>query len=361
MKLLISYQNDFSTAMVQRDLELALATGILVIPMKASLPLYVLSNCKKSVFWMQMKKFSVVFLLVASLMCLVFCCIFPQTLAFGSLECLWDSHKGLIYTTIRLAGKTSHVHHNHRNRKLSVSSGMDSLFCSAGDHKTSMKQPSSGGVCGQGMSQHGMPALENLRQTNDLLDTPKERKLTSVTVGSSDTLEASQHGNLTVKTGKEKGRRRRKRKGPGAKITGLFEVSSSQSGNSTPSSPLSPVTSVTSKRIWPMSPDVEQSIESGNPFTQVKGKASVLASKTNMLKPEVPVKHSSNKLFSPSQEQDSAPKKTNKPVLMPSATFPSAGRPVPNILSFVPLFSVNIYNCSTCPCSWLQTLQPKIS
>ncbi|KAL0396686.1 UNVERIFIED_CONTAM: hypothetical protein Scaly_0117000 [Sesamum calycinum] len=52
----ISYQSDFSSATIQRDLELALATGILVIPMKASLPIYLLNFCRRSVFWMRVKK-----------------------------------------------------------------------------------------------------------------------------------------------------------------------------------------------------------------------------------------------------------------------------------------------------------------
>ncbi|XAR57814.1 hypothetical protein NMG60_11026083 [Bertholletia excelsa] len=42
-KLQISYHADFSAIMVQRDLELALATGILVIPMKASVPQHMLN------------------------------------------------------------------------------------------------------------------------------------------------------------------------------------------------------------------------------------------------------------------------------------------------------------------------------
>ncbi|KAJ7944406.1 Transmembrane protein [Quillaja saponaria] len=350
IKLLISYQTDFSESTVHRDLELALATGILVIPMKASFPPYMLSNCKKSVFWMRVKKFFVAFLLVASLMCLVICCIFPQTLASGTLECLWYSEKSLIYTTIRTAGNTPCVHHNQRNGKLSMSSGMDCLLCSSGDNRTSMMQPSSGGYCyGRGrvceprMSCHVNQTLENPRQTNDLLDTPNERMLTSATIESLDALEASQLSNLTVNTGKGKGKRRRKRKGPGAKLTGLFEVSSSQSGNSTPSSPLSPITSVIPKRNWPMFPDAEQSIESRNPFTQLadqhceKDKASVFTSETNMFDSGVPVKYRSNNLFSPSQGMDSVPRKTNKTFLRPSATFPSAGRPVPNVLSSSPI------------------------
>ncbi|KAJ6413039.1 hypothetical protein OIU84_005951 [Salix udensis] len=46
-KLLISYQSDFSAAMVHGDLELGLTSGILVIPMKACLPLYMFNLCKK--------------------------------------------------------------------------------------------------------------------------------------------------------------------------------------------------------------------------------------------------------------------------------------------------------------------------
>ncbi|KAJ6736659.1 TRANSMEMBRANE PROTEIN 131-like protein [Salix viminalis] len=47
-KLLISYQSDFSAAMVHGDLELGLTSGILVIPMKACLPLYMFNLCKKN-------------------------------------------------------------------------------------------------------------------------------------------------------------------------------------------------------------------------------------------------------------------------------------------------------------------------
>ncbi|KAL3640273.1 hypothetical protein CASFOL_015241 [Castilleja foliolosa] len=59
----ISYQSDFSSDTIKRDLELALARGVLVIiPMEASLPIY----CKKLIYWTLMKKAMVVlsFLLV---------------------------------------------------------------------------------------------------------------------------------------------------------------------------------------------------------------------------------------------------------------------------------------------------------
>ncbi|KAI8020198.1 Transmembrane protein 131 [Camellia lanceoleosa] len=70
-KLLISYQADFSTVMVQRDLELALATGIVVIPMKASLPLNMLNLCKKSMFRMQVHRIFFTILLAAFVMFLI--------------------------------------------------------------------------------------------------------------------------------------------------------------------------------------------------------------------------------------------------------------------------------------------------
>ncbi|KAF3956664.1 hypothetical protein CMV_018234 [Castanea mollissima] len=300
-KLLISYQSDLSAAMVHRDLELDLATGILVIPMKDYL-------CK--------------------------------------------SEKGSIATNLRKAGKTARVHCNQRNGNLSVSNEIDSLLTSIEEDKNSLQASvgrfpvGQGGIPEQGMiAQHVRPTLENCKQANDSLDTQKERAFPtslpskSVEVENSDMIEASQHGKLTVKTVKDKGRRRKKRKDAVSKLTGLFEVSSSQSGNSTPSSPLSPVTSVTPKRTRPLSPDMEQTSEARYPCTQVADrlclKNQVLRSATevNMLEPKVPAKQSSNNLFFPTQEQPSASRKpTSKPVLLPSATFPCHGRAAPDVL-----------------------------
>lgn len=50
-RMLLSYEPDFSTAIVHRDLELALPTGIFVIPMKASLPVNMLDLCRKNFFY----------------------------------------------------------------------------------------------------------------------------------------------------------------------------------------------------------------------------------------------------------------------------------------------------------------------
>lgn len=50
IKLKISYQTDFSAAVVHRDLEHALNTGIFLLPMKACFSHDMLRNCKKSMF-----------------------------------------------------------------------------------------------------------------------------------------------------------------------------------------------------------------------------------------------------------------------------------------------------------------------
>ncbi|CAH1421068.1 unnamed protein product [Lactuca virosa] len=63
-------------------------------------------------------------------------------------------------------------------------------------------------------------------------------------------VEAAKPENLTVKTGKDKSRRRKKKRLSGSNpgLISQFEVSSSHSSNSTPSSPLSPPSSLTPKR-----------------------------------------------------------------------------------------------------------------
>ncbi|CAI9264287.1 unnamed protein product [Lactuca saligna] len=63
-------------------------------------------------------------------------------------------------------------------------------------------------------------------------------------------VEAAKPENLTVKTGKDKSRRRKKKRVSGSNpgLISQFEVSSSHSSNSTPSSPLSPPSSLTPKR-----------------------------------------------------------------------------------------------------------------
>ncbi|KAF2295174.1 hypothetical protein GH714_031902 [Hevea brasiliensis] len=321
-KLLISYQSDFYAAMLQRDLKLTLSNGIFVIPMKASFPLYTFNLCRKSVFWMRLKKFSAVVFLSASLMFLIFRCIFPQ----------------LTNTTVRSSGKSACLDLNQKTNKSSVPAETDGLLRSVAEGKTSKQAAgyrypdSQRGGPDHGITvENGMPTLENHKAVQSLLSK-------SVAVENSYALEASQPYNLTVRIGKENGRRRRKKRGVAAGLTGLFEVSSSQSGNSTPSSPLSPVTNATPKRTWSPSPEMDPN-EARNPFVQVadqQGEQVQVAestSKASVLEPKVSLKWCSTNCFSSIPGELLVPRKTNgKPVSLPSATFPSGDRAVPNLL-----------------------------
>ncbi|XP_050205424.1 uncharacterized protein LOC126655337 [Mercurialis annua] len=338
MKLLISYQSDFYAAIIQRDLRLALASGFLVIPLKASLPLHMFYLCKKSVFWMWLNKFTAVFLLSASLIFLIFCCIFPEVINFGSQEYSYNSEKNSM-TAVRNSGKSARLHHNQKNSKVSISTEMDGLLRSAtggkiSRNKSGFKYPDDkfGPSTDHGTSTYhnGLSSLEKHKQVPSLLSK-------SVEVENSVPLEASQPCNLTVKIIKEKGRRRRKRKGIAAGLTGLLDVSSSQSGNSTPSSPLSPATSLTPNRTWSPSHDTDRA-EARELLKQVDDQQCVRvqvaepASKATILKSKDPLKRVSSNL-----EQQSLPEKTTrKPVLSPSATFPSTGRTVSNLLGSTP-------------------------
>ncbi|XP_028078184.1 uncharacterized protein LOC114280058 [Camellia sinensis] len=340
-KLLISYQADFSTVMVQRDLELALATGIVVIPMKASLPLNMLNLCKKSMFRMQVHRIFFAILLAAFVMFLILFCILPQLMGLGYLDYLFKSGKSSIATVGRV-GKSSCMHFNTKNgNKFSISSKMNGLLRSVGEEETSMlesvnRYPDGEVVASkQGITAlHLNPTVENQRQTQEEMAFGSCILQESSTVENSDVREASKVGKLTVRIGKEKGRRKRKKKCSGTGLSGIFDVASSQSGNSTPSSPLSPVTSFTPKRLWPQSYEAGQSVESSNQFGQVVdqpcGKSSGVepASKANILEPKVSVKYSNKSCFFFTQEKPSAPRKMpGKSVLLPSATFPCTGRP----------------------------------
>ncbi|XVE87158.1 hypothetical protein DITRI_Ditri18aG0093800 [Diplodiscus trichospermus] len=372
-KLLISYQPDFSAAVVHRDLELALATGILVIPMKATLPVHMLHLCKNSVFWMRLKKLSIAILLSASLMFLIFCFIFHQAMVLGSQDNFCKSESPMV--TIRAGGKSSRVDHNQRNGKFSVSAEMDSLLSSVGDAK-SLKEASNGGDRNGHVkakeqrltNQNAKLSSENDREIHSFLDPQREISLPSLPTksamaGNPDTKEAPQAGNLTIRTMKEKGRRRRKRKGG---LKELIEVSSSQSGNSTPSSPLSPITSIIPNRTWSLSPDVDQSVEARNPFTQLadqtceKDKVSEPISRENALGPQVSVEHGSSNWCSLMQEQSTIPRKNiSKHVLLASATFPCASKAIPSTLSpSAPLASTSVIGpCVRAPGSKLADLK----
>ncbi|XP_050366377.1 uncharacterized protein LOC126784874 isoform X2 [Argentina anserina] len=359
-KLLISYKTDFLAPLIQRDLELALTTGTFVIPMKASLPLYMLNTCRSSVFWTRIKKYTGAVFFVGSVMFLVLWYIFSQVFALSSNDCLCTNISSLD-TSTSVARKPRDVH-GCRNSKLHVSSEINSLLTSFREDRTLM-QACVGGYTrkqavtidlemkreeGKKSDHRAKQILEPPNQTHDLSGRPKNKGIAFSLVSefelleNPDKLEASELSSLTVKTGKEKGRRRRKRKSTGSKLAGLLELSSSQSGNSTPSSPLSPVTSVTPKQMWQLSPDVGQAVVATYPFTHgspqrcQKSHVFKTASKLNLLEPGDSMKYCNSRTTSPSQVQPSAPRKTlPRPVLLPSATFPSAGRLSPIMVTSV--------------------------
>ncbi|XP_020554723.1 uncharacterized protein LOC105177659 isoform X2 [Sesamum indicum] len=329
----ISYQTDFAAATIHRDLELVLAFGIIVIPMKASIPICVLHFCRRSMFWTRVKKAILVILFAAFLLIFL---LFPHVSTFASQD-FKGGKNSFSYVThafnslyVRFNWKSSGAISPQMNGFVSVTREEALLLQSAGRCSESLA-PDQGPVS---------PSAGHQKQTNSLLDPEPETRSGSATLSRPSSAEnfdmqnASDSRNLSVKVGKEKGRRRRKKKSSGAGVL-LFEVSSSQSGNSTPSPPLSPTTSITLKPPWSVSPGMEQSVEARNPFSQArlqqsnKNKSSGTSSNVNILDNEGPSRCGNNNWASYAQEKPSLTRKVaGRAVLLPSATFPSAGRAV---------------------------------
>ena len=325
IKLLISYQTDFSAARVHRDLELALASGIFLIPLKASVPYDVLSNCKKFVFWTRVKKWLLGFSLVVFLFFMIF------------FDCFCNNHNNSFRMTLRHTEETPLLPCNQGKDSLSMSDKTNNMFCSVGDDTTSTMRATSvrysydvSATYDQEISQHLMQDSKNHKQISHMLDTPKEGKSPTTGVQSSDVAKPSQQGDLKIKTRKEKSRRK-KNKSVGAKLTAVSEVSSSRSGNSTPSSPLSPVTLASTKSSRPLSPDVKQPplLGSRNPK---KIQASTSTAKANTLKQRVPVKSCSDNVSSPKVSHSPSTSGATTPLKMFCAASPMLGIPPPSSL-----------------------------
>ncbi|OUZ99815.1 Protein of unknown function DUF3651 [Macleaya cordata] len=348
-KLLISYRPDFSAAVVHRDLELALATGILVIPMKASIPVYMRNLCRNSIFWILLKKLSLVVFIAAALFCLLFFFVLPQVMA-DTQDCLFKTESG----TISRAREPYCMHPNQGNSRFSMCNYVDNMLKSVREDETSkLGFVGRFSDCSNGVQEQRITA-QLTKNVHDFQEqvigiSGLQNETTSVMYSSeaksvalnetSGLLEAQQTGNLTVRTGKERGRRRRKRRAAGAGLTGLLEVSSSQSGNSTPSSPLSPVSSLTPKRTASPSPEVGNAIEAMNLFADVADKNSKkkqlfgAGSGPTALEPKVSVKYNRGSCSTYTQQESLVPRKTSsKPVLLSSATFPARGHRVPGVV-----------------------------
>lgn len=345
-KLLISYRSNFLAPVEHRHLELDLASGILIIPMKANIHLTMLGSCKKSLFLIRVKRIFAAILLAALFVLLVLFCFFPQMTVSQDWRC--GRGKDSIMTT-QCKGKSSKVHYSRKSNKPVGSTKVDPFPNFPVADKPLLPESMAYTDNLRGCEEvHGIGAPDTKSNAQDV-GTPvipaeaqkdRERSCSPLSlVGAAESCnvveEVSQPGNLSVRIGKDKGRRRRKRKGAGAGFSTLLEVSSSQSGNSTPSSPLSPVSSVpTPRRMCPLSPDPdpEQCIETGNPLSQWPDRERRQVSKpdksASCLEPAVSKKKSSAVLH----VQPPAPAKTaSKPVLLPSATFPCAGRPTSSL------------------------------
>ncbi|WMV18383.1 hypothetical protein MTR67_011768 [Solanum verrucosum] len=352
IKLVISYHTDFSAATIHRDLELALATGILVIPMKASLPICVLHFCKRSLFWTRVKKLLVTILFLTSLFFLVIWCIIPQVVAFGSHECLPKSGKSYM-TSVSHTGKLSRMHPTEKQiGKFLFSFKLNGLLRSIGEGEALSVESFSTCEDIQAVSQNLSVTDQNVNHCagyNSVSDTQKGMEVSSsaksVAIQSSNIYETSKAGNLTVKIAKEKGRRRKKRKNSTTALVGVFDVSSSHSGNSTPSSPLSPTSNSTPRRPSPQSADVDRPVKLINSFADVGNhqcKKSIhpeFVSQRNVLQREVTLTDG-GKNSCPPQEKPAAPKRSaSKPVLLPSATFPCADKSAPRLMCRQPVLA----------------------
>ncbi|XP_077212747.1 uncharacterized protein LOC143847845 isoform X2 [Tasmannia lanceolata] len=337
MKLLISYQSDFCTAVVHRDLELSLVTGIFVFPMTTSLPAYMLRLCKKPILGILMWKLVKVVVFAALVTSLAFFCIsiLPQPMTYGAQDHLFKSDKNSIATS-NSAGKTCRPHRNPRNTRSvrEVENAELDFPARYSDRQSSVQELDI-------TTQHVKQARDNHdrihyvsdhQKKTQLSPSPSSSKMKPMTVAENSIIsEAPQTGNLTVRIEKERGKRRKRR----AALTGKLEASSSQSGNSTPSSPLSPLTSFIPKRT-PLSPDIQQSVDShDHSFTRKINQSHEehvfeAVNDTRILEPKVSTK-------SYDHSWPSVPKQViGKSVLLPSATFPCRRAP-----SYVgtPLFS----------------------
>lgn len=205
IKFLLFYQSDLSWAS---------EVAVFAVPMKATAPVLMLNLCKKSVFWVRTKKFSIAVLIAAALLILIFCFNdhFIEENNEGS-NC--NNHMEL-----RQVEKPSTI---------TISPEMDSLLRSI--------------------------SKESLQGFDEVPKNP------IASVSSSCHEEATEAVNLTVKTAKDKKRRRNKKKKKGG-ISILTpertDVSSSHSGTSTPSSPISPEPPTT-KPVKPPKPFLSHS------------------------------------------------------------------------------------------------------
>lgn len=203
----------------QTGLSWASGVAVFAVPMKATAPVLMLNLCKKPVFWMRTKKFSIAVLVAAALLILIFC--------FN--DHFMDDNSKRNHNEVRKVEK--------KPSTITISPEMDSLLRSI--------------------------SKETLQGSNNEVSEKSIKPIASVTSSSSSSqAETSEAASLSVKTAKDKKRRRNKKKKKGA-ISGLTsertDVSSSHSGNSTPRSPMSPEPPATQATRKPVKPVLSHS------------------------------------------------------------------------------------------------------
>uniref|UniRef100_A0A453IYQ3 Uncharacterized protein n=1 Tax=Aegilops tauschii subsp. strangulata TaxID=200361 RepID=A0A453IYQ3_AEGTS len=235
IRMLISFKADFSSVKVQRDLELAMTTGIFVIPMTANIPVCMLKQCKRSYFRSIHWKALILFFGTVLLFVVVIVRGAPYSLSANSQDYYVKiaDRKDAISKTVKPSfpqgsNKTSRPIREHRKAEEAPPEKCPPSTLDSPRKKDAKSNPD---------KQQNATSAISVSPAN-----PVEDKV------STEVTETS--GNLTIRVAREKGRRR-KRKVGGAGLAAKFEVSSSHSGNSTPSSPLSP--SLTPKQGWSFS------------------------------------------------------------------------------------------------------------
>lgn len=306
VELEISYQTDFSASLVQRDLELTLVAGVLVIPMKASLPRHMLNFCRKSIFWARVKKGCVFIILAAIFVSLIIWFLMHQVTPSCPLDYRTEGNNGSI-RLVKPRGKSSALPANEGRGEAITAIKQGKPMINAQTTDSSVKGETK-----------DAPPSNSVKKSSFQPSMPFQPDLAD----GAGKFEVTQPVSLSVRTHKEKRRRQRKRKGGGSGLMSLIEVSSSQSGNSTPSSPLSPVTSSFSpKETCPPSPGKRQPLDSAsNPFSCDTGdscdrcKESELGLRVNALRRDT------------GDPSHNTGKTGSRPMLLPSATFPGMGR-----------------------------------
>ncbi|KAI3785041.1 hypothetical protein L1987_44150 [Smallanthus sonchifolius] len=261
-KIIISYHAEICAETVLRDLELGMVGGILVVPIKVSLPKLTLAICKRSLFWIKLKKFVLAVLVCILLIFMASSCMFSVIIRDGNLS---ETHSSDVCLKPDTANKV--VAPPSSPPSPPPSSALELKSMAVESPKLANK------VVASALLSPSPSPSSTLELKSVAVESPKSANKVVASALSSPSspleltmaVESPKPETLTVKTGKDKARRRKKKRGSGAGLTGYFDGLSSHSSNSTPSSPLSPVKCYTPKRSSELSPN--QGIRARSPFS----------------------------------------------------------------------------------------------